>query len=415
MRSEIKVAIIRHEFYREPIVKTPKHRRFPTRYNSPMKLALAIFALIGASLSAQNTATVPVTLDHNRVIIDVRFRMPDGSTTRVRAWVNNGTQEMTITDHLAKKLRLSTTDGTTPPPSEIRIGTLAIHPTQIKQTRVVIAGSVAPGLSPEITLPAPLLRDYDLLVDYPNRELTIAAPGSMHFKGTAVKSLSEGESLQLPSEFAGKKQTLTLDLGSSITSIPAAIASKLEKNHPHMTGAVAIANQWGSADETRSIVLRLPLLRVGGVSEKDVVVSSSTTDTAILGANVLQAYRVGIDYQHATVYFDRTAATRLGEMDVVGLTLRPEVNEKYTVVSVADLGGKPAVSDVKPGDVLVKIDGIDADGGTMGQVWSLLTGSPGDIRELTLEREGKQLTVKATVRGFLKTQHTTRSKTKPSK
>jgi len=374
-----------------------------------------MFALVSASLSAQTTATVPVTLDHNRVIIDVRFPMPDGTTTRVRAWVNNGAQEMTITDHLAKKLGLNITDSTTTPPSEIRIGTLAIHPTQIKQTRVVTAGSVAPGLSPEITLPGPLLRDYDLVVDYPNREFTIAAAGSMHFQGTAVKSSSEGGPLQLPGEFAGQKQNLTLDLGSSVTTVPAALASTLEKTYPHMIGAVAIANQWGFDDETKAIVVRTPLLRIGGVSEKDVVVSSTTSDMAILGANALQGYRVGIDHQHSTVYFERAAATRVGEMEVVGLILRPELNEKYTVAGIADFSGKPAVADVKPGDVLVKIDGIDAAGGTMGQVWSLLAGSPGDIRELTLEREGKQFTVKATVRGFLQTQHAVMSKSKVKK
>jgi hypothetical protein len=37
----------------------------------------------------------------------------------------------------------------------------------------------------------------------------------------------------------------------------------------------------------------------------------------------------------------------------------------------------------------------------MGQVWSLLGGAPGQIRTLTLEREGKRFTVDAPVRRFL--------------
>lgn len=121
----------------------------------------------------------------------------------------------------------------------------------------------------------------------------------------------------------------------------------------------------------------------------------------LIGANAFLAYRVGIDYAHSAVYLDRTSKTTAPQMDVVGLTLRPEFNEKYTIVGIPDFEGKPAIHDIKPGDILIKIDGIDTAGGTMGQAWSLLGGSPGDTRELTLERDGKQFTVKATVRRFL--------------
>jgi C-terminal processing protease CtpA/Prc len=38
---------------------------------------------------------------------------------------------------------------------------------------------------------------------------------------------------------------------------------------------------------------------------------------------------------------------------------------------------------------------------TLGQVWSLLEGTPGQERRLTIERGGKQFTVTATVQHFL--------------
>lgn len=364
--------------------------------------ALAVFA---SSALAQTTATVPVTLDHNRIVIDVRFPMPDGTTTRVRAWVNNGATEMTMTDHLAKKLGLPITGATTTPPAEIHVGAMVIHPTEVKQVRVVTTESVAPGLSPEITIPAPVLRDYDLLVDYPNREFTIASPGSTPFKGTAVKAAINSESgqIQVPMEIDGEKTSLTLDLGSSFTMLPSDLVSKLQKTHsqwPHMTGAVGTADQWGTEDEVTATLLRMQLLQIGGVSEKNIAVSSSKAGGA-LGGNALLAYRIGTDYAHSTVYFDRTVTAQAPDMDVVGLTLRPEDDERFTVVGVAEFQGKPAVPDVKAGDLLVKIDGIEAPGGTMGQVWSLLGGAPGDVRELILSRDGKQFTVKATVHRFL--------------
>ena len=56
-----------------------------------------------------------------------------------------------------------------------------------------------------------------------------------------------------------------------------------------------------------------------------------------------------------------------------------------------------------PNDVLVAIDKTLVKGGTMGQVWSLLGGSPGEERELEFSRGGKKFTVKAVVRRFLAT------------
>jgi len=49
----------------------------------------------------------------------------------------------------------------------------------------------------------------------------------------------------------------------------------------------------------------------------------------------------------------------------------------------------------------VAVDRTPAKGSTMGQIWSLLSGRPGDTRVLTLERDGKQFTVKALVHRFL--------------
>jgi C-terminal processing protease CtpA/Prc len=88
-------------------------------------------------------------------------------------------------------------------------------------------------------------------------------------------------------------------------------------------------------------------------------------------------------------------------MDVVGLTLHPAPDGRFTVLSVPEVDGKPAVPEVKAGDVLLGIDGAPASGATLGQVWSLLGGTPGQVRALTLERDGKRFTVNAPVRRFL--------------
>ena len=121
----------------------------------------------------------------------------------------------------------------------------------------------------------------------------------------------------------------------------------------------------------------------------------------LIGADVLLNYRVGIDYAHSTVYLKQLSKYTPPGVDVAGLTLRPEENGRYTVIGLAEHDGKSSVPEARIGDTLLTVDNARVTGGTMGQVWSLLSGSPGDARTLGLEREGKPLTVKATVYRFL--------------
>jgi C-terminal processing protease CtpA/Prc len=102
-------------------------------------------------------------------------------------------------------------------------------------------------------------------------------------------------------------------------------------------------------------------------------------------------------------------------MDVVGLILRPKADGQYTILGVADYDGKPSVSDVKAGDVLLGIEGAPATGATMGQVWSLLGGTPGETRSLTVERDGKRFMVDAPVHRFLAAEGGTTQNRKPQK
>src|SRR5581483_11796485 len=394
-----------------------------------MKLAAALLALVISSF-AQTTATVPITLDHNRVVIDVRFPLADGTTKRVRGWVDNGDSEMWITEDLAKKLGLEISGDTkeegsqkvrtAPPPPTLIVGGMQLHPSDIKQIKVLLGrDAIAPGMSAEVNLPSTLLRRYDLQVDYPNREFTIATPGTIKFQGAPAKVLVNEQNglIQVPSKLDGEDHNLPLDIGASYSFVSATMISKLLKAHPdwpHMKGAIGGANMWGADDEPQFELVRVPSVEYGGISLADIGFASFKDEVidffqkragvptaGLLGANALLGDRVGIDYAHATIYLDKVFKKISPAMDVIGLTLRPESDGRYTVVGVAEYDGKPAVPDVKAGDVLLTIDDTPPKGGTMGQVWSLLGGAPGDTRTLVFERDGKPITVKATVRGFL--------------
>ena len=412
-----------------------------------MKLALAILAtVVGVTLTiAQEkpkSVTVPITLDHNRTIIDVYLPLPDGNTKRVRGWVDNGNPELTITKGLADKLGLLLSGDPGPNdnpnqqsvqiPATVQIGGITISLGGVKSAKAVLKGeSIAPGSSAEINIPSTVLRNYDVVFDYPNRQLTIGPPGSISFQGTATKAQINPQNglIQIASKIDGADYTVSFDAGSSTSLLSAELLEKWLKAHPswpHLTGAIGSANMWGAEDETQWQLLRIPSLNFGGSPLKSIVVASfpeknmkwyqdraGVPTIGFIGASAFVDSRVGIDYAHSALYIQRTQTKPAPDMDVVGLTLRPEPDEKYTVIGVVDYSGKPSVADVKAGDTLVGVDGAPATGATMGQVWSLLGGTPGTTRTLTLERDGKRFSVDATVRRFLAPTGNSSAKAKP--
>jgi hypothetical protein len=411
-------------------ISRSSYSRLPFHYNLPMKFAVLILStLLGTSALAQ-TATVPITLDHNRVIIDVYLPLPDGTSKRVRAWVDSGDPELWLSEDAAKLMGLSVSpdpqdttghkSGIAKPPASIRVGKLDVPLTGVKEARVLLGSeSVGPGLSAEISLPSTVLRNYDVLVNYPDREFTLAAPGTLHFQGQQSKLLVNADNglAQVPAKIEGKNYNLGLDVGSSISMLLSDVLDPLLQSHPQwarMTGATGIANMWGNEEEMKWQLARLPRVQYGPIFLTDVAVVEFSKQVSegfekragmktagLLGANALLPYRVGLDYKRGAAYFDIGMTFKAPDMDVIGLILRPELDGRYTIIGVADYNGKPSVEGVQSGDQLISVNGIRATGGTMGQVWSSLEGSPGQERTLTIERAGKQIEVKATVQHFL--------------
>jgi len=393
-------------------------------------LAVACVAQTAPQIAPQS-ATVPVTLDHNRIIIDVYLPLPDGAQKRVRGWVDNGNADVWVSERVGKLMGLQPTADsketevlgakvrTVAAPREIVVGGMKILFAGIKEARMISADSIAPGSSAEINLPSTVLRNYDIIMDYVDRELTLAVPGQAKFTGKSAKAFVNPPNglVQVPAQIQGKPYQLTLDLGSCFSMLAADVFDELANENPKWprhTGAVGPELFWGMQEEANQHSLRIPTLEYGPVTLPAVGVATlpqafmsfyrerAGADTSgLIGGDALLNYRVGIDYAHAAVYFDQRGSYIAPGIDVVGLTLRPELDGRYTVIGVANYDGKPAVPEVKAGDVLLMIDKVPAKDSTMGQIWSLLGGDPGETRLLTLEREGKQFTVNAPVRRFL--------------
>jgi hypothetical protein len=413
--------------------------------------SLVVLALTAAAL-AQNpppakSVTVPVTLDHNRVVIDVDLTLPDGTTQRIRGWVDNGNPDLYLSRRVATLLGLNVTCGekecSSPPPREIAIGGLKFSLGTIKEAKIPLrpptAAAVAfAGMNAEINIPSTLLRNYDVLINFPGHEFTLAPPGTLKFNGSKTKVLvnSENGLVQIPSQIERKKYNLALDVGASISLLDPELFDNLAAAHPawpHMTGAVGPANMWGFDSEPQWKLMRIDRIQYGPLFLTNLPVVEFTKDwmaffekragiptAGLIGADVLANYRVGLDYAHSTVYFDIGRLFNFPAFDVIGLILRPEDNGRFTILGIADYDGKPSVPQgqegVQAGDHLIAVGGIPTARSTMGQVWLMLGGQPGQERKLTVERGGKEFTVMATVRHFLgETDETNKSKGKSHK
>ena len=396
--------------------------------------AVMLLCLLGQVYAQQENAaaarvvTVPATIDHNRVVIRVDLRLPEGSTQTVRAWVDNGNPELNLSRRLATLLSLPVKCGdqecTSPPPAEIVIGGMSVPLTAVKEARIPLrpvneAAVLAPGMDVEINLPSSILRQYDVLVDFVERKFSIGAPGTIHFRGASGKALVSAQNglIQVPSQIEGKKYSLALDVGSSISFLSEELFDKLAAAHgdwPRLTGAVGSANMWGASEETKWKVMSLDRAQFGPLFLTNVPMvalpkpvvdffekRAGMPTVGVVGANMLLNYRVGLDFAHSTVYFDLGRTYKFPDFDVVGLILRPEGDGRFTILGVADADGKPSVESVESGDHLEAVNDLPVRGITMGQVWSMLGGTPGKEKKLTIERGGKEFSVTVTVTHFL--------------
>lgn len=401
-------------------------------------LGLILFLLAGAITAEEKAAagakvvTVAATIDHNRVVIRADLRLPDGSNETVGVWVDNGNPELNLSRRVASLLGLALKCGdeecSAPPPADLVIAGMRIPLSAVKEAKIPLrpvneAAVLAGGVNAEINLPSSILRQYDVLIDFVERKFTIGAPGTIHFRGSSAKVLVNAENglIQVPSQIEGKKYNLALDLGSCISFLSEDLFDKLAAAHadwPRMTGAVGSANMWGAPEEAKWKVMRMDRLQFGPLFLTNVPMvalpkpvldffekRAAMPTIGVMGSNALLNYRVGIDYAHSIVYFDLGRTYNFPDFDVVGLILGPEGDGRYTILGVAEFEGKPSVpigdEGVQAGDHLAEVNGLAVAGLTMGQVWSMLGGTPGQEKKLTIERAGKQFLVVAKVQHFL--------------
>ena len=383
---------------------------------------LLIGALSLGSAQSPAAGTAPLVLDGNRIYAELAFVRPDGSLHRALAFVDMGSPAMDITKGLFQELQLDHEKSLT-----FRIGDLPVTvPPNEVTADMGEPFSVGSDLKVEAVLPAGVLEKYRVVLDYQARKLTLAPPDTIKPGGTPVPFRINPQTglIAVDAEIDGKTYAVTIDDGSAYTWFRQDAAKPWLKAHPvweRGTGAVGTANMMmsGSAAEPSGILMRLPEIRVGGVSLKQVGALAAgpskifanqeffdwySAKNAVpvigwVGGNVLKSYRLTIDYPNRMIYWLKQAEPDTDDLNQVGITLKAE-GEGFMVAAIARKNGKLTVDGLEPGDKLLKIDNLETRGATWGQIWAALHGRPGKTRVLGIQRGQNQLTVTTHVTAF---------------
>ena len=373
--------------------------------------------------TAAPSVTVPFDMDHNRMFVDVEFVRSDGTVRKARAWMDTGNEALVLQEALARDLGCEFAMGEKQPWARLsrapglRLNGWPLDPAGVPA--VVLQGPrMRPGLLAEAQLPASLIRRYHVVFDYPARRLTLAKPGLLKPRGVPIPCRVNPETglFLIEAVVDGETVPLGVDNGSSYTWVSDSLTGALKERHPDWpaaVGAVGAANFFGFDFETAGMLMRLPELRIGPLSAPGVGIlgldqslfdwyskKSAGTVRGFIGANVLKGFRLEIDFPNRTTYWEAAPSADPFDLDIVGLTLRPETDGGYAVAGVAVKDGRPAVEGIRPGDRLVRVDSTDAAGASMGKIVDALRGTPGTTRTLVIERGGERFVVKAKTMRF---------------
>jgi predicted aspartyl protease len=297
---------------------------------APLLAACAATATPAATPHTVDQATVPLHVEGNRPYIDLAFKKPDGSTRTARFLVDSGGGGFLLTQPLASDLGLalgptSTEEGHAmanvvgPVAAFVADLPLALDPERTivltDETNIVPRG--APGHADGM-FPGHLLARYHVVFDYPKATFTIARPGVLAPRGTAVP-MPVGKAFGFPrTELSvdGVTHGFLIDTGASFTMVSEVVLKAWGAAHsdwPRHPGAYGeAATLGGTTLETMSLPhadwAGNALTDVGVTSQREGVFEkrmSSLMAAPIVGAlagNVLKQFRVELDYANQTLY-----------------------------------------------------------------------------------------------------------------
>jgi hypothetical protein len=391
------------------------------KLNPPFRLLLALLVLGSPCLGAQSppSGTTALILEGNRIYAELAFVRPDGTLHKTFAFVDLGSPSMIVSEALFKELQVGEKT-----PLTFRIGEMPVRVDSSMVTKDAwLPFPIGDNRKVEALLPAGVMQRFQVVIDYAKRSLTLAEPGALKPEGVPVPFRVNQETglIAVDAAIDGQSYAVTIDCGSAYTWIRKTSAQRWLTAHPEWErgiGAVGASNMRMADDgiEATGTLLRIPEIRLGELRIRQIgalAIGPSKTEWDFidwyskknqvpvigwLGGNVLQGFRITIDYPDRTSYWLREVELPY-DLEEVGLTLKSQ-HGAYFVSAIVTQKGKPTVEGVEVGDQLLQIGGLRTKTATWGAIFEAMHGKPGELRTLVLERDRKQITVHARVMTF---------------
>ena len=381
-------------------------------------LLFVAFPCLGAA--SPTSGSTSLIVEGNRVYAELVFVCPDGTQRPALAFVDLGSPSMIVSEALFEKLQLDQKQQVT-----FHVGDMPVHVEASSVTKDSwLPFPIGGNRKVEALLPAGVMRDFQVVIDYGQHSLRLAKAGTLKPEGTPVPiRVSQATGLiTVHAVVDGTLYPVAIDCGSAYTWLRKTTAQTWLAVHAEWErgiGAVGPSNMRMADDgvEATGTLLRIPEIQVGSLrltqsgalaigpskTKWDFMdwYSKKTPEPVIgwLGGNVLRDFRITIDYPDRKSYWLREAEPDPHDLEQVGLTLKSEQGA-YFVAAVVTQKGNATVQGVEPGDKLLEIDGQQTKAATWGAIFAALHGKPGELRALVLERDGKRFTVQARVMSF---------------
>jgi hypothetical protein len=377
---------------------------------------------------------IPLTIEGDQILFEVEAEGPKGKKRKLlvnlnmghgfSGWQKHVYDELGFVRHTPVKFRIG------PVPIETAAGMSAMFDDAAYPKRQLIVFFFTHKV--EGMVETGVLQNFDIALDYSKKTLTLASPGTLPHDGEAVPIRLKPETgvATVDVMVDGKPYPMVIDTGGPYTWIRPGISAGWLTAHPDWArgkGAVGQANYWMSdvPAEQEGTLIRVPEAQIGSLKIANFGVlgtdprmggtfgTDSTEalyddwqknntpggEVAWLGANILKHYRITIDYKARMSWWKKIDDIDPHELDQVGISF---VYDKgvYSVGRVVTKDGKPTVTGVEKGDKIVSIDDAPVKAWSRDQLFAALGGKPGDLHRVTVERDGKTLTLSLPVTAF---------------
>lgn len=216
-----------------------------------------------------------------------------------------------------------------------------------------------------------LLSRFVVRLDYAGGTITLIEP--KHFAaataGTPVSFRFHEHFPEVSGTFEGVPARFDIDTGARFELTlfrPFVEQYRLRASHPHGMEAVI---GWGFGGASRAYVTRASEITIGPIKIHDVITDMSTearggfssaNHQGNIGGALLKRFIVTFDYPHRTIYLKapRAPTPDTGVFDEAGMWIN-ESARGFAIVDVTQ-GGPAAEAGLKPGDIIVAVDGRQA-------------------------------------------------------